>query len=319
MLRYLLNRLMLAIPTLLGVATLTFFMLALLPGDAVETMLRADGGNPTPEIIAAERARLGLDRPILVQFGDFLWGLFTGDLGSSSWTGKPVLDEIMLRLPVTLELAVLGMIIAVVIALPLGTLAGIFHGTWLDNLIRIFAFGGIALPSFWLGMMLALAMLWFFNWLPPLGSNSLFSDPIRVLQQLTLPALAVGYRYAAMLVRMMRASVIEAMSEDYVRTARAKGLPASSIVRRHIVPNSLLPTVTIIGLEFALMVGSLVVIEQVFSLNGLGRLFVESVARSDLIVIQGIVVVLTIIFIAINLLVDLAYAAIDPRIRLGRG
>jgi peptide/nickel transport system permease protein len=310
---------MLAIPTLLGVATLTFFMLALLPGDAVETMLRADGGNPTPEIIAAERARLGLDRPILVQFGDFLWGLFTGDLGSSSWTGKPVLDEIMLRLPVTLELAVLGMIIAVVIALPLGTLAGIFHGTWLDNLIRIFAFGGIALPSFWLGMMLALAMLWFFNWLPPLGSNSLFSDPIRVLQQLTLPALAVGYRYAAMLVRMMRASVIEAMSEDYVRTARAKGLPASSIVRRHIVPNSLLPTVTIIGLEFALMVGSLVVIEQVFSLNGLGRLFVESVARSDLIVIQGIVVVLTIIFIAINLLVDLAYAAIDPRIRLGRG
>jgi len=203
--------------------------------------------------------------------------------------------------------------------LPLGTLAGIFHGTWLDNLIRIFAFGGIALPSFWLGMMLALAMLWFFNWLPPLGSNSLFSDPIRVLQQLTLPALAVGYRYAAMLVRMMRASVIEAMSEDYVRTARAKGLPASSIVRRHIVPNSLLPTVTIIGLEFALMVGSLVVIEQVFSLNGLGRLFVESVARSDLIVIQGIVVVLTIIFIAINLLVDLAYAAIDPRIRLGRG
>ena len=297
MLGYIANRLLLAIPTLLGVATVTFFMLHVLPGDAVETMLRAEGGNPTVEVVAAERARLGLDRPVLEQYVGFLGGMAVGDLGSSYWTGKPVVEEIALRLPVTLEVAVLSMLIAIAIALPLGTIAGVYQGSWF-------------------GIIVALGMLWYFRWLPPLGSTSLFRNPGVAIQQLILPAVAVGYRYAAILIRMMRASVIEALMEDYVRTARAKGLKASLIVWRHVIPNSLLPTVTMIGLEFALLIGSLVVIEQVFSLNGIGRLFIESVARSDLIVIQGIVMVLTVIFILVNLLVDLAYAAIDPRIRL---
>ena len=316
MLGYIANRLLLAIPTLLGVATVTFFMLHVLPGDAVETMLRAEGGNPTVEVVAAERARLGLDRPVLEQYVGFLGGMAVGDLGSSYWTGKPVVEEIALRLPVTLEVAVLSMLIAIAIALPLGTIAGVYQGSWVDQGIRLFAIGGIALPSFWFGMIVALGMLWYFRWLPPLGSTSLFRNPGVAIQQLILPAVAVGYRYAAILIRLMRASVIEALMEDYVRTARAKGLKASLIVWRHVIPNSLLPTVTMIGLEFALLIGSLVVIEQVFSLNGIGRLFIESVARSDLIVIQGIVMVLTVIFILVNLLVDLAYAAIDPRIRL---
>lgn len=316
MTRYVLSRLLLAIPTLLGVATLVFFMLNILPGDAVETMLRAEGGNPTPELVAAERARLGLDRPVLVRYGDFLAGLAIFDLGTSSWSNKPVLQEISTRLPVTLEVAVLAMLIAVLIAIPLGTIAAIYRGTWIDYAVRGFAIGGIALPSFWFGMLIALAMLWSFNWLPPLGSPRLFGDPLRLLQQLALPAIAVGYRYSAILIRMMRASVLETMQEDFVRTARAKGLKARSIIRRHVVPNSLLPTITMIGLEFALLIGGLVVIEQVFSLNGIGRLFIESVSRSDLIVIQGIVIVLTIIFVAVNLLVDFAYAAIDPRIKL---
>jgi peptide/nickel transport system permease protein len=316
MLGYIANRLLLAIPTLLGVATVTFFMLHVLPGDAVETMLRAEGGNPTVEVVAAERARLGLDRPVLEQYVGFLGGMAVGDLGDSYWTGKPVVEEIALRLPATLEVAVLSMLIAIAIALPLGTIAGVYQGSWVDQGIRLFAIGGIALPSFWFGMIVALGMLWYFRWLPPLGSTSLFRNPGVAIQQLILPAVAVGYRYAAILIRMMRASVIEALMEDYVRTARAKGLKASLIVWRHVIPNSLLPTVTMIGLEFALLIGSLVVIEQVFSLNGIGRLFIESVARSDLIVIQGIVMVLTVIFILVNLLVDLAYAAIDPRIRL---
>lgn len=316
MLRYVASRLLLSIPTLLGVATLIFFMLNVLPGDTVETMLRAEGGNPTPELVASERARLGLDRPILVQYGDFLAGLATFDLGTSSWTGKPVLEEIVLRLPVTLQVAVLAMLLALVIAIPLGTIAAIYRETWIDYAIRTFAIGGIALPSFWFGMLIALAMLWYFNWLPPLGSPSMFDDPLRLLQQLALPAIAIGYRYAAILIRMMRSSVIEVMHEDFVRTARAKGLRAGRIIRRHVIPNSLLPTITMIGLEFALLIGSLVVIEQVFSLNGIGRLFLDAVSRSDLAVIQGIVMVLTVIFVAVNLLVDFAYAAIDPRIKL---
>ncbi|PWK63037.1 ABC transporter permease [Aminobacter sp. AP02] len=316
MIRYVISRLLLSIPTLLGVATLIFFMLNVLPGDAVETMLRAEGGNPTPELVASERARLGLDRPILVQYGDFLSGLATFDLGTSSWTGKPVVEEIALRLPVTLQVAVLAMLLALAIAIPLGTIAGVYHETWIDYAIRSFAIGGIALPSFWFGMLIALVMLWYFNWLPPLGSPSLFDDPLRLLQQLALPAIAIGYRYAAILIRMMRSSVIEVMHEDFVRTARAKGLRAGHIIRRHVIPNSLLPTITMIGLEFALLIGSLVVIEQVFSLNGIGRLFLDAVSRSDLAIIQGIVMVLTVIFVVVNLLVDFAYAAIDPRIKL---
>lgn len=311
------RRLLLAIPTLLGVATLTFFMLNVLPGDIVETMLRAEGGNPTVELVAAERSRLGLDRPLVVQYVDFLTDLATFDLGQSHWTGKPVSEEIFSRLPVTLQVAALSMIVAILIAIPLGTIAGIYPGSITDYAIRTFAIAGMALPSFWFGMVVALAMLWYFNWLPPLGTASFFKDPLTLLQQLILPAIAVGYRYSAILIRMMRSSVIETMHEDFVRTARAKGLAAAAIIRRHVIPNSLLPTITMIGLEFALLVGSLVVIEQVFSLNGIGRLFIESVSRSDFIVIQGIVLVLTIIFIVVNFLVDLAYAVIDPRIQLG--
>lgn len=317
MLPFIGRRLLLAIPTLLGVATLTFFMLNVLPGDIVETMLRAEGGNPTVELVAAERARLGLDRPLVVQYADFLKDLATFDLGQSHWTGKPVSEEIFSRLPVTLQVAALSMIVAILIAIPLGTIAGIYPGSIADYAIRTFAIAGMALPSFWFGMVVALAMLWYFNWLPPLGTASVFKDPLTLLQQLILPAIAVGYRYSAILIRMMRSSVIDTMHEDFVRTARAKGLAAAAIIRRHVIPNSLLPTITMIGLEFALLVGSLVVIEQVFSLNGIGRLFIESVSRSDFIVIQGIVLVLTVIFIVVNFLVDLAYAVIDPRIQLG--
>ncbi|MGQ3214130.1 MAG: ABC transporter permease [Shinella sp.] len=317
MLSFIGRRLLLAIPTLLGVATLTFFMLNVLPGDIVETMLRAEGGNPTVELVAAERSRLGLDRPLVVQYADFLKDLATFDLGHSHWTGKPVSEEIFSRLPVTLQVAALSMIVAILIAIPLGTIAGIYPGSIVDYAIRTFAIAGMALPSFWFGMVVALAMLWYFNWLPPLGTASFFTDPLTLLQQLILPAVAVGYRYSAILIRMMRSSVIETMHEDFVRTARAKGLAAATIIRRHVIPNSLLPTITMIGLEFALLVGSLVVIEQVFSLNGIGRLFIESVSRSDFIVIQGIVLVLTVIFIVVNFLVDLAYAVIDPRIQLG--
>jgi peptide/nickel transport system permease protein len=316
MVRYVAHRLLLAIPTLLGVATLIFFMLNVVPGDLVETMLRAEGGDPTPEVIAAERARLGLDRPLIVQYLDYLRGIATLDLGVSHWSGKPVLQEIALRLPITVQVATLSMILAVTLAVPLGTIAGIYRETWIDRAIRAFAIGGIALPSFWFGMMIAMGMLWAFNWLPPLGSPSLFSDPLGVLQQLALPAAAIGYRYSAILTRMMRASVIETMHEDFVRTARAKGLKARAIIRRHVLPNSMLPTITMVGLEFALLIGSLVVIEQVFSLNGIGRLFIESITRSDMIMIQGIVIVLTLIFVVVNLLVDFAYAAIDPRIKL---
>ena len=311
---YVFKRLLLAIPTLFGVATIIFFMLHALPGDSAATMLRAEGSAATPEMVDQLREEMGLNRPLLAQYGSFLAGLVQFDLGQSHWTGNPVTTEIAGRLGVTVQVAALAALIGVIIAVPLGTVSGYFAGTWIDYAIRIFAIGGIALPSFWFGMMVALLLLWGFNWLPPLGQAGPFSEPWRWFQQMSLPALAVGYRYSAILIRITRASVIETLHEDYVRTARSKGLPRGLIARRHVVPNSLLPTITMIGLEFALLVGSLVVIEQVFSLNGIGRLFIESVSRGDIIVIQGVVICMTLIFIAVNLLVDFAYAAIDPRI-----
>src|SRR5882757_647874 len=188
MFRYIVSRLLLSITTLFGVATLVFFMLNVLPGDAVQAMLLAEGGSPTPELIASERARLGLDRPVLVQYGDFITHLAVFDLGKSSWTQKPALEEIATRLPVTMQVAVLAMLFATAIAIPLGTIAGIFRETWVDHVIRAFAIGGVALPSFWFGMLIALVMLWSFNWLPALGSPSLFNDPIGLLKQLALPS-----------------------------------------------------------------------------------------------------------------------------------
>ncbi len=317
MLGYLANRALLMIPTLVGVAILIFFMLRVVPGDIVEVKLRGDGGSVTQETIEKERARLGLDQPMIVQFGQWMTGLATLNLGNSMWTDRPVVEEIGLRLELTLQVAVMATVIAILIAIPLGTLSALFKDTWIDYTIRIVTIAGLAVPSFWLGMIIILGLLYLFNWLPPITYTPFYVDPVANISQLIWPALAVGYRYAAVVARMVRSSIVEVMKEDYIRTARAKGVYEKLVVSRHAMRNAMLPAITFIGLEFAFLIGGLVVTEQVFNLNGLGRLFVQAISRNDFTLIQSIVMLIAVVFILSNLVVDLLYAWLDPRIRYG--
>ncbi len=315
MLRYTINRLLLMIPTLIGVAVLVFFMLRIVPGDVVEVKLRGDGGNVSQQTIDMERKRLGLDKPLIVQFKDWMVGLATLDLGQSMWTDRPVMEEIATRLELSLEVAILATIFAVLIAVPLGTLAALFRDTWIDYLMRIITIGGLSIPSFWFGMLIMITLLYLFNWLPPITFTPLYVDPVANLTQLIWPAMAVGYRYCAVTARMIRSSLLEVFSEDYIRTARAKGVYERLVVSRHALRNALLPAITVIGLEFAFLIGGLVVTEQVFNLNGIGKLFVQSVSRNDFTLIQGMVMLIAAFYVFINLAVDLLYAVFDPRIR----
>jgi len=315
MLRYIAHRLLLMIPTLLGVAVLVFFLLRVVPGDVVEVKLRGDGGTVSEETLQAERKRLGLDQPLMIQFKDWMIGVATLDLGRSMWTDQPVLAEIAPRLELSLQVAIMATIVAVLIAIPLGALAALKRDTWVDYLVRIISIGGLAIPSFWLGMLIMLALLTFYKWLPPITFTPIYVDPWANLTQLVWPALAVGYRYAAVVARMVRSSLLEVMNEDYVRTARAKGVFERLVVSRHALRNALLPAITVIGLEFAFLIGGLVVTEQVFNLNGIGKLFVQSVSRNDFTLIQGMVMLIALFYVLVNLGVDMLYAALDPRIR----
>jgi peptide/nickel transport system permease protein len=318
MLAYIAKRLLMVIPTLLGVAVAVFFLIRVMPGDPVVVKLRADGAAVTEETIQAERKRLGLDQPLIVQFKDYMFGLMKLDLGKSLWTGQSVAGEIALRFPVSFQVAIMATLIAVALALPLGTLSAVYRDSWLDNVIRVIAVSGLAIPGFWLGMLIILGLLYFFNWLPKIGYVSIFEDPVRNLSALFWPALSVGWRYAAVATRMMRSALLEVMREDYIRTARAKGVYQHLVTRRHALRNAMLPVVTVIGLEFAFLIGGLVVTEQVFNLNGLGKLFVESVLNHDYNMTQALVIMVVAIFAFTNFIVDIIYAWLDPRIRYNR-
>ncbi|MGF1608313.1 MAG: ABC transporter permease [Kiloniellales bacterium] len=315
MLRYTFHRILFMIPTLLGVAVLVFVLLRMMPGDIVEARFLAEGGMVDPGAIAAERVRLGLDKPIWQQFVDWITGIMVGDFGISMWTGRPVIDEIGSRLQLSLQVAIMATLLATVIAIPLGTLAALYKDSWIDHVIRVFAIAGLAVPSFWLGMLLILFLLLNFNWIPPLTFMPIYEDPWHNLSQLVWPALAVGYRYSAVATRMTRSTILEVLQEDYIRTARAKGVFERLVVSRHAMRNAMLPVVTVIGLEFAFLIGGLVVTEQVFNLNGIGKLFVETVTRADYTMVQALVMLVAFFFILVNFLVDLLYAALDPRIR----
>jgi len=313
MLRFIFHRALLMIPTLLGVAILVFFMLRLMPGDPLAMIF--EGANVSKEVVEAERTRLGLDRPIYIQFGKWLGSALQGDFGYSIWTGRPVLYEIGIRLELSLQVAVMATILAVLLALPLGTLSAIFKDTWIDHVIRVFSIAGLAVPSFWLGMIIILLLLTWFSWIPPLTFTPFLEDPKANLLQLIWPALAVGYRYSAVSTRMMRSSILEVLQEDYIRTARAKGVYERLVISRHALRNALLPVITVIGLEFAFLVGGLVVTEQVFNLNGIGKLFVQAIARGDYTLLQALVLLVSVVFVLVNFAIDMLYAVFDPRIR----
>jgi peptide/nickel transport system permease protein len=243
-------------------------------------------------------------------------GLIRLDLGRSMWTGRPVTEEIAIRFPVSLQIALMATLVAVLVAIPLGTLAALHQDTWVDYAVRAFSIAGLATPSFWLGIMILMTFLILFHWTPPMVFTPFWEDPWTNLSQLLWPALATGYRYSAVATRMTRSSVLEVLREDYIRTARAKGLWQRLILTRHALKNAMLPVVTVIGLEFAFLMGGLVVTEQVFNLNGLGKLFVDAVIHYDYTLVQGLVLLVAFVFIFSNFVVDVTYAWLDPRIRL---
>jgi peptide/nickel transport system permease protein len=303
------------LPTLFGVAALVFFLLRVVPGDIVELKYAGSGAYAPKEAIARERAQLGLDQPLWKQFSDWMVGMARLDFGTSMWTGRPITHEIAIRLELSIELALLATAVAVLISVPLGTLAAVRQDTWIDYAVRIFSIAGLAIPSFWLGIIIILAFIIYFQWLPPLTFTPFWVDPKANLMQLIWPALAVGYRYSAVATRMTRSAVLEVLREDYIRTARAKGLWEGAVFMRHALKNALLPVITVIGLEFAFLVGGLVVTEQVFNLNGIGKLFVEAISQRDYTMVQSLVVLTSFVFIFVNFLVDMINAFLDPRIR----
>ena len=303
------------LPTLFGVAAIVFFLLRVVPGDIVELKYAGSGAYAPKEAIARERAQLGLDQPVWKQFVDWIAGIPRLDFGTSMWTGRPITYEIGIRLELSIELALLATIIAVLISVPLGTIAAVKQDTWIDYAVRVFSIAGLAVPSFWLGIIIILCFIIYFRWMPPLTFTSIWVDPKANLLQLIWPALAVGYRYSAVATRMTRSTVLGVLGEDYVRTARAKGVWEHSVIIRHALKNALLPIITVIGLEFAFLVGGLVVTEQVFNLNGIGKLFVEAISQRDYTLVQGLVLLTSFVFILVNFCIDLLNAFMDPRIR----
>ena len=312
--RYIIKRFLLMIPTLLGVAVFIFLLMRVIPGDIVELRLTSEGGFVTEEVLATERARLGLDKPLWQQFVNWIWGIVRLDFGTSMWTGRPISHEIGIRLELSLEVAILATVVAILIAIPLGTLAALKQDTWVDYAVRVFSIAGLSIPSFWLGILIILFLLIYFQWVPPMIYTPIWVDPWANLSQIIWPAVAVGYRYSAVSTRMMRSSTLEVLREDYVRTARAKGLMEKVVITRHAMKNALLPVITVIGLEFAFLIGGLVVTEQVFNLNGLGKLFVQSIAQRDYTMTQTLVLLVAVTFVLVNFVIDILYGWLDPRI-----
>jgi peptide/nickel transport system permease protein len=312
---YLIKRFLLMFPTLLGVALVTFLLIRVIPGDVVELRYAGDRGGVSQEVIDKERARIGLDQPVWRQLSSWLVGLVKLDFGTSMWTGAPIWDEIRLRFALSLQVAIMATLVAVLLALPLGVLAALKQDTWIDYAIRIFSIAGLAVPSFWLGIVFILVLLVVFKWLPPMVYTPFWVDPWANLSQLIWPALAVGYRYSAVATRMTRSAMLEVLREDYIRTARAKGLWQGLLLRRHALKNAMLPVMTVVGVEFAFLIGGLVVTEQVFNLNGIGLLFVQAVTHRDYTLLQALVMLVAGIFIFMNFLLDAAFAWLDPRVR----
>jgi peptide/nickel transport system permease protein len=315
MTKYLVKRFLLMFPTLLGVAMLIFFLIRIVPGDVVELRLAGDSSAVSEKVLAEERAKHGLDRPVWEQFLTWLWGAVRFDFGKSMWTGAPIYEEIKLRFALSLQVAIMATVVAVLLAIPLGVISALKQDTWVDYAVRIFSIAGLATPSFWLGIVFILAMLIIFKWLPPMVYTPFWVNPWQNFLQLIWPALAVGYRYSAVATRMTRSAMLEVLREDYIRTARAKGLVEKLILSRHALKNAMLPVVTVICLEFAFLLGGLVVTEQVFNLNGLGLLFVQAVAHRDYTLVQALVMLVAGFFIVVNFAMDILYAWLDPRIR----
>jgi peptide/nickel transport system permease protein len=313
---FLIRRVLLTLPILFIVSVVCFSLINLIPGDPATVILGPEASEQAKEQM---RERLGLDKPIVVQYVDWLGGVLHGDLGESLVDGTPVSQLILQRLPVTLELALGTFLVSLTIAVVAGILSASNRGTWVDYVSTGFALGGISIPHFWLGMMFIIIFAVNLGVLPASGFVPFFEDPMANIAAMILPVFATGLRESAELTRMLRSSLLEELGSDYVRTAFSKGLSRRVVVIRHAVRNALIPFVTASGLQIAALLGGLVVTEQVFQLPGVGRLIVESILERDFTVVQGAVLTVTAIVVVINVLIDMLYAVIDPRIALSEG
>jgi peptide/nickel transport system permease protein len=309
---YIMKRLLVAIPVLLGISLIAFFLVRLVPGDTVTAML---GANYNEEQAAVLRAKYGLDQPLIVQYTLWITQVLQGDFGASSFTNQPVLQSIMERLPVTLELTLLSILLAVVIAIPLGTLAALKRNSALDYGASFFGMLGISIPNFWLGTLLILFLSLKLGWVPSGGYVAFLEDPAENLQRMVMPALALGTAVSAVVMRMTRSSMLEVIGQEYMKMARAKGVPNSMLIWRHALKNAMIPIVTVIGIQAGYLLGGSVVIEQIFSLPGIGQLALQAISNRDYALLQGTILFVASAFVMINLLVDILYAFLNPKIR----
>ena len=314
---YALRRLGLFIPTLILTTLIVFVLFFLVPGDAALVILTGEegAGAVTDEDIARMRHELGLDRPIHVQYGSWIWGILRGDLGTSIWYQTPVIDELKDKFAVTVELSIFGIAMAFLMAVPLGIISAVKQDTWPDYISRIVSLVGIALPTFWLSILMVYFLAYTFNWLPPLGYASLWEDPWLNLEQLFFPALAIAFHDLAFTARVTRSSMLEVLREDYMRTARAKGLKEMAVVGRHALKNAILPVVTVSGYQFARALGGVISVETIFVVPGLGRFVIESILHRDFVVLQAVILLTAAVVLTLNLVIDLLYGILDPRIR----
>ncbi len=305
MTRYAARRLLITIPTILAITVLVFSMLQLVPGDPAEIFLGER--QSSPELLEQVRHDMGLDRPLHEQYLSYLWGVLHGDLGVSLYNNQPVVQLILDALPHTLELSLTAMLVSTILGTALGVLAALKHNTWVDSLAMVFALLGVSTPVFWLGLMLIFFFSVRLQWFPPMGQGD--------LNRLVLPALALSLLSSATLARLVRSSMLEVMNEDYIRTARAKGLRERSLIIRHALRNALIPAITVLGLQFGGLLSGAVLTETIFARAGLGRMYVESILNLDITLVQGLTLILAVCIILTNILVDLSYSFLDPRIR----
>lgn len=315
--RYILRRLLTAIPTIFGITVLIFIAMRVLPGDPLAQIASEGSGQYTlsAEELESARASLGLDRPLPQQYLLWMADVFSGDLGHSFWNTEPIRAVVLRRGMISLEIAILAVFISWLLGVPAGIISATRRNSWLDNILRVVMTLFLAIPSFWIGLTTVLILVLVFTWRPPLSIVQIWEDPIKNLQVVIGPAIALGVGLAAGLARMTRSTMLEGLHEDYVRTARSKGVRERLVIGRHVFRNALLPIVTTSGAAMGALIGGSVATETAFGVPGLGNYLVQALSRRDWMVIQNLVLIYGIIFVIINLIVDLSYAWIDPRIR----
>ena len=313
--RYVVRRLSLIIPTLALLGTLLFFMLHIIPGDLAYSLVSSDESVGGTEQLERLREELGLNDPIFVQFGRWVWDTVRGDLGYSRYADRPVSDALRSKITTTATLAVLAVVLSLAWALPLGIASALWRGSWVDQAIRVGTAAGLAMPVFWVAILILLLLARYVHWIPPIQHVSIFEDPVNALKRMIFPALTIGFHSGSVITRMIRSTMLEVMAQDYVRTSRGKGLLPTTVIIRHMLPNAFLPILTMAGLLAASLMEGAVVVERIFGLPGLGQQLIDSVSARDFVMVQGIVMVLAALTMVWILVIDLCYAVLDPRIR----